>query len=97
MYADVSTLQTGTAFTINGDEFISPSVPVLLQILSSNTSATSLLPSGSVYYLDRNKTVEITIPGGAAGSPHPYACINAIGSVGLNTSTASTCTVTRSG
>nr|AWC08467.1 laccase B [Peniophora lycii] len=63
---------TGTAFTINGDQFISPSVPVLLQILSGNTSATSLLPSGSVYYLDRNQTVEITIPGGAAGSPHPF-------------------------
>ncbi|VDC02847.1 unnamed protein product [Peniophora sp. CBMAI 1063] len=63
---------TGTAFTINGAEFIAPSVPVLLQILSGNTTATSLLPSGSVYYLERNKTVEITIPGGAAGSPHPF-------------------------
>nr|AUK50745.1 laccase 2 [Peniophora sp. CBMAI 1063] len=63
---------TGTAFTINGDEYISPSVPVLLQILSGNTSASSLLPSGSVYYLDRDQTVEITIPGGSAGSPHPF-------------------------
>lgn len=64
-------MQTGTAFTVNGESFVAPSVPVLLQILSGNTSATSLLPSGSVYYLDRNKTVEITIPGGVAGSPHP--------------------------
>lgn len=63
---------TGTAFTVNGVPFQSPSVPVLLQLLSGNTTAANLLPSGSVYTLERNKVVEIVIPGGAAGSPHPF-------------------------
>ncbi|KAI0035616.1 laccase [Vararia minispora EC-137] len=64
--------QTGTAFEVNGVPMQSPSVPVLLQILSGNTTASNLLPSGSVYTLERNKVVEIVIPGGAAGSPHPF-------------------------
>jgi iron transport multicopper oxidase len=49
-------------FTVNNVSFVSPSVPVLLQILSGTMSATDLLPTGSVYTLPANKVVELTIP-----------------------------------
>ncbi|KAF5356713.1 hypothetical protein D9758_013747 [Tetrapyrgos nigripes] len=49
--------QTGT-FQINDESFIPPTVPVLLQILSGAQSADSLLPSGSLYSLPLNSTVE---------------------------------------
>ena len=42
---------------------------MLLQILSGVANASDLLPAGSVYGLDRNKSVELTIPGGAVGGP----------------------------
>ncbi|KAL0064921.1 hypothetical protein AAF712_008179 [Marasmius tenuissimus] len=59
-------------FTLNGAPFVAPSVPVLLQILSGAASAESLLPSGSVYSLPPNKTIQISMPAGkSAGSPHP--------------------------
>nr|AAO38869.1 laccase [Rigidoporus microporus] len=62
---------TGLDFQVNGQTFIPPTVPVLLQILSGAQSATDLLPSGSVYVLPSNATVEISIPAGAVGGPHP--------------------------
>lgn len=51
-------------FAVNGATFKPPSVPVLLQILSGAQDVASLLPSGSVYSLPRNKVIEISIPGG---------------------------------
>ncbi|KAI0268436.1 laccase [Russula aff. rugulosa BPL654] len=59
-----------TAFLINGTSFKSPTVPVLLQILNGK-NASELLPTGSVYSLESNQSVELTIPGGALGGPHP--------------------------
>ncbi|KAH0582280.1 Acyl-coenzyme A oxidase 2 [Termitomyces sp. 'cryptogamus'] len=59
-------------FTVNGATFTTPTAPVLLQIMSGAQSATDLLPSGSVYVLPPNKVIELTIPGGAVGSPHPF-------------------------
>ncbi|KAA1466931.1 laccase 1 [Dentipellis sp. KUC8613] len=61
----------GAQFTVNGTAFDPPSVPVLLQILSGAKTAQELLPMGSVYGLAPNKTVELNIPGGAVGGPHP--------------------------
>ncbi|KAH9177324.1 laccase [Lactarius sanguifluus] len=58
-------------FTMNGVPFQSPTVPVLLQILSGVKNASELLPTGSIYGLAANKSVEISIPGGAPGGPHP--------------------------
>jgi len=58
-------------FTINGASFVPPTVPVLLQILSGAQTAQDLLPSGSVYTLPPNKVIEINIPGGSTGNPHP--------------------------
>ncbi|EJC98402.1 type-2 Cu-depleted laccase [Fomitiporia mediterranea MF3/22] len=69
----VLTLQHGFGsqggFVINNATFMPPSVPVLLQILSGNTNANSLLPKGSIYGLPRNKVIEIIIPGGGL---HPF-------------------------
>nr|UES62898.1 laccase 5 [Cyathus bulleri] len=59
-------------FTIDGNAFRPPSVPILLQILSGARRAQDLLPQGSIYPLARNKVVEITVPGGFIGGPHPF-------------------------
>nr|AMJ39540.1 laccase 3 [Coriolopsis trogii] len=59
-------------FLVNGAPFIPPDVPVLLQILSGNYSAQSLLPPGAVYTLPPHQSVEISIPGGVLGGPHPF-------------------------
>jgi iron transport multicopper oxidase len=56
-------------FLVNGAPFIPPTVPVLLQILSGARTAQELLPPGSVYTLPPNKVIEISMPGGALGSP----------------------------
>lgn len=61
-----------TAFLVNGASFVPPDVPVLLQILSGAKNASELLPSGSIYGLAPNKSVELTIPGGALGGPVSY-------------------------
>ncbi|KIM39599.1 multicopper oxidase [Hebeloma cylindrosporum] len=58
-------------YYLNGVSFNPPTVPVLLQILSGARTAQDLLPSGSVYVLPPNKVIEISMPGGAPGSPHP--------------------------
>ncbi|KAJ7131857.1 laccase [Mycena crocata] len=59
-------------FTVNGATFTPPTVPVLLQILSGAQSATDLLPTGSVFTLPPNSVIELSIPGGAPGAPHPF-------------------------
>ncbi len=56
-------------FAVNGVSFVSPSVPVLLQILSGTQNASDLLPSGSVYGLEADKSVELTIPAFAVAGP----------------------------
>jgi iron transport multicopper oxidase len=56
-------------FDINGTPFRPPTVPVLLQILSGAKTASQLVPAGSIYGLEPNKSVELTIPGGAVGGP----------------------------
>ncbi|KAH9853245.1 laccase [Lenzites betulinus] len=65
----------GTNFFINDVAFVPPSVPVLLQILSGASSAADLLPSGSVFTLPSNSTIEISFPitaTNAPGAPHPF-------------------------
>ncbi|KAI0301898.1 laccase 1 [Multifurca ochricompacta] len=58
-------------FFINGHTFKEPSVPVLLQILSGAKNVQELIPAGSIYGLTRGASVELTIPGGVIGGPHP--------------------------
>nr|ACZ58366.1 laccase 2 [uncultured Lentinus] len=64
----------GTDFFINGASFVPPTVPVLLQIMSGASTAQDLLPSGSVYPLPSNATIELSFPATAAapGAPHPF-------------------------
>ncbi|KAI9450836.1 laccase [Lactarius psammicola] len=68
---DQTSLPNGFQYSINGFLYKPPTVPVLLQILSGAKKASDLLPLGSIYGLDANKSVEITIPGGSTGGPHP--------------------------
>ncbi|KAJ3820027.1 laccase lcc6 [Lentinula raphanica] len=63
------------AFLINGVQFVPPTVPVLLQILSGATTAASLLPSGSVYTLPLNSSIQLSFDASAVaaiGGPHPF-------------------------
>ncbi|KAI0049490.1 multicopper oxidase [Auriscalpium vulgare] len=71
-------------FEVNNQQFLPPSVPVLLQILSGASQASDLLPSGSIYNLDPNKVVELTIPGGAAGGPHSFHVVRSAGNATYN-------------
>ncbi|THH28683.1 hypothetical protein EUX98_g5502 [Antrodiella citrinella] len=62
---------TGT-FTINQHTFVPPTVPVLLQILSGAKTAQDLLPDGSVFVIPGNSVIELSMPGGVLGGPHPF-------------------------
>ncbi|KAG7443864.1 laccase [Guyanagaster necrorhizus] len=63
----------GGLFSINGVQFIPPTVPVLLQILSGVQRAQDLLPNGSVFGLPLGKVIEINFFGDhALGDPHPF-------------------------
>ncbi|KAJ7456186.1 laccase 2 precursor [Mycena latifolia] len=69
---DIVKNETTLKWFMNGLTFVPPTVPVLLQILSGARKAQELLPNGTVYTLPPNKVVEISIPGGGSGSPHPF-------------------------
>ncbi|KAF8957176.1 yellow laccase [Flammula alnicola] len=69
---DISFNGSTGLFEINNHSFVPPTVPVLLQILSGARTAQELLPPGSVYVLPPNKVIEISIPGGSLGNPHPF-------------------------
>ena len=58
-------------FTLGNVIYVSPPVPVLLQILSGAKQASELLPNGSIYVLPPNKVIEISFPNpsAAAGGP----------------------------
>ena len=56
-------------FTVNNASFVPPTLPVLLQIISGAKTPQELLPPGDVYVLPPNKVIEISMPGGAPGSP----------------------------
>nr|ABR24264.1 laccase [Pholiota nameko] len=62
---------TNNRFTVNNATFAPPTVPVLLQIMNGTRTAAELLPRGSVYVLPPNRVVELSLPGGSVGSPHP--------------------------
>ncbi|KAH9008346.1 laccase [Lactarius deliciosus] len=68
---DVTVNAARTNFLVNGFAFDFPTVPILLQILSGAKNASDLVPAGSIYGLKPNKSVELTIPAGALGGPHP--------------------------
>lgn len=53
---------------MNNVSYESPTVPILLQILSG-VPVGDLLPAGSIYPLRRNESVELYIPAGVRGGP----------------------------
>lgn len=59
-------------FSVNGLAFEPPTVPVLLQIMSGARTAQQLLPAGSVFVVERNKTVQVNFPSALIGGPHPF-------------------------
>ncbi|KAH9059206.1 laccase [Lactarius vividus] len=67
---DVSIDPSTSQFLVNGVSFESPKVPVLLQILSG-ADVSGLLPKGSIFPVGRSQSVEVSIPAGALGGPHP--------------------------
>ncbi|KAK7037629.1 laccase, multicopper oxidase, benzenediol:oxygen oxidorectuctase [Paramarasmius palmivorus] len=71
-------------FTVNGVEFVNPTMPVLLQIMSGAQPANNLLPTGSVYSLPANKVVEISMPGGLLGIEHTFDVVRVAGSSTYN-------------
>ncbi|KAJ7136866.1 putative laccase 2 precursor [Mycena epipterygia] len=56
-------------FDINGISYLSPSLPVLLQLLSGAQKPSDLLPSEQVIILPSNSIIDISIPGTGA---HPF-------------------------
>ena len=58
LFVTLSKNDSNFNFLINGTQYISPSVPVLLQIMSG-VPIQQIEPRGSVYSLPRNKVVEI--------------------------------------
>ncbi|KAF9482103.1 laccase [Pholiota conissans] len=82
---------SGGHFFVNNFTFDPPKVPVLLQILSHSQPPQALLPKGSVYTLPPNSVIEISIPGGAPGFPHPihlhghsFSVIRSAGNAAVN-------------
>ncbi|KAG1740355.1 laccase [Suillus lakei] len=61
----------GVHFYVNNVTYQSPTVPVLLQILSGAQDPSQLLPNGSVIVLEANKVVELTMSITGPGGPHP--------------------------
>nr|AIO05520.1 Laccase 5 [Hypsizygus marmoreus] len=69
---DIGDAPVSRRFLLNNETFVSPTVPVLLQMLSGAKTAQDLLPQGSIYLLPTNTVIAVTIPGGAAAGPHPF-------------------------
>jgi iron transport multicopper oxidase len=71
----IGTTEPGNFFFINGVRFFPPTVPVLLQIISGARTAQELLPTGSVYTLPLNSTIQISFNTSQVfqhGGPHPF-------------------------
>ncbi|KAE9403929.1 laccase [Gymnopus androsaceus JB14] len=75
LFWEVGTPELGNFFFINGVQFHPPSVPVLLQIVSGAQPANALLPTGSVYELPLNSSIQLTFNTSFVfqhGGPHPF-------------------------
>ena len=72
MHVSSSKKQSATGYVINNYTYAAPTVPILLQILNAaknGGNVSALAPAGSIYNLEANKSVELTIAGGAVGGP----------------------------
>nr|CAB69046.2 acidic laccase [Coprinellus congregatus] len=61
----------GREWTVNGATFHEPNEPILLQTLNGKQMNELLPNQGSLFPIPRNSVIELTMPGGGAGSPHP--------------------------
>ncbi|KAG1899689.1 laccase [Suillus fuscotomentosus] len=65
--------ETNFNFLVNGVQYTSPTIPVLLQLLNGDVSTSEMAPNGSIYFLPRNRVIEISwIPDLAPARPHPF-------------------------
>ncbi|KAH0826954.1 laccase [Lanmaoa asiatica] len=69
MNLEITALNLGGVFYMNGTRYRPPTVPVLLQILSGAQQASDLLPNGSVIVLEPNKVIELTVKIAGIGGP----------------------------
>nr|BAO09161.1 laccase4 [Agaricus brasiliensis] len=67
-----NTAPSRSRWRFNDTAFAEPEVPVLLQILSGVTDPAELLPKGSIYRLEKNRTYQLDIQNGLVGGPHPF-------------------------
>lgn len=63
---------------INGAAWESPTVPVLLQILSGASTPQQLMPSGSIIALPRDTVIQLSMPAGVGGGPVGAALISQV-------------------
>ncbi|KAG1895235.1 laccase [Suillus fuscotomentosus] len=68
---NLSVKNSNGSFYVNNVTFQSPTIPVLLQILSGAREPSELLPEGNVIVLGANKVVELTLTTSGPGGPHP--------------------------
>ena len=66
---NLTVVNVGGTFYVNGVSFQPPTVPVLLQILSGAQEPSQLLPNGSIFVLEANKVVELTLSTTGQGGP----------------------------
>ncbi|KAF9462321.1 multicopper oxidase-domain-containing protein [Collybia nuda] len=59
-------------FLINDKVYTPPPIPVLLQIMNGSVEPFSIMPTGSVIVLPRNKLIAVTVPGGSVFAPHAF-------------------------
>ncbi|KAH8836165.1 laccase [Flagelloscypha sp. PMI_526] len=65
----------GTRYHVNGVDWVPPSMPVLLQILSGTQTAQTLLPAGSFLEINQGDIVELNFQTeivSLVGGPHPF-------------------------
>jgi len=61
-------------FEVNGHSFNTTGIPapVLLQILGGSRPPRELLPEETIFYVERNRTIEVNFPALPLGGPHPF-------------------------
>lgn len=70
LHLEMGKNMTDFNFLINGAQYIPPSIPILLQILSGAVHPWQIEPKGSVYALPKDRLIEITFsPKDSPGRP----------------------------
>jgi len=75
---EITAANIGGVYYMNGVRYRVPTVPVLLQILSGAQQATDLMPNGSVFVLEPNKVVELTMKISGSGGSVSFQCLSSL-------------------